>query len=182
MPPGPPRGWVSRWVSSSEDQPLNSAFLRPVRQGVPRGERPQASHHFRAAAQLNDFSLREKFGFAQCSQKAPENDGKLKPRPDCSPRGTPCRTSFNSDHQIRIDCISQLSRCEGAAGLPLRINQAMLSGGNQSGAFCEQCSSPDFFAQQKNGRVAQQPDWLPELWPIRRGRPATPETGAKHNS
>jgi hypothetical protein len=32
---------------------------------------------------------------------------------------------------------------------PCRINRAMLSGGNQSGALCEDCSSPNFFAQRK---------------------------------
>jgi len=34
------------------------------------------------------------------------------------------------------------ARCKGTGGLPLRISQAMLSGGSQSGAFCEHCSSP----------------------------------------
>ena len=29
----------------------------------------------------------QKLGFEQCSQKAPENKEKLKPRPDCSQRG-----------------------------------------------------------------------------------------------
>jgi hypothetical protein len=52
-------------------------------------ERAQAFHHFRAAAELNDFSLREKYGFAQSSQKAPGNDGKLERRPDCSQASPP---------------------------------------------------------------------------------------------
>jgi hypothetical protein len=45
--------------------------LQPGTTGYIPLEKAAAPQPKVAAAQLNDFSLREKFGFEQCSQKAP---------------------------------------------------------------------------------------------------------------
>ena len=80
-------------------------------------ERPQTFPAFRAAAQLDHFSLREKSGLKQCSQKAPETQGKFKQRPDCS-QGRPSPTLT----AIRREALSGLKANEGRSP---RIQRSM---------------------------------------------------------
>ena len=104
------------------------------------------------------FRCAKNSGLEQCSQKAPENAGKLKQRPDCSHR--PCHQQ--PSHRVWFRGLrSQVSGLSlwprplwtcSVVGLwrrGCRKNQATLCGIDNPGAFCEHCSSPNFLRSKK---------------------------------
>jgi hypothetical protein len=124
--------------------------------------RPQAYLSLRAAAQLDHFSLREKLGLVQCSQKAPEAAGKLKLRPDGSLHtGATWLPSDSAKFKGRGNARTKVHAKGGSRKIRPRLARP---------TYLELSAST--VRVPKNcvaifGRVAQQPNTLAALWPFR---------------
>ena len=80
-------------------------------------------------------------GLGQSSQNPPVTGGNLKQRPDGSRRQIPDTVPQIARYTMHRGGV--LNRGRGRGEAP-RKHQVAFSGANESGAFCEDCLSPDF--------------------------------------